>query len=134
MAAIENYIAALESAVKEGNSDKILKAKQTLWKFVYNNFTPKKGSVCGHGMTTDTQDLNGDKVNGPLHYQSMEGDLNIDCITAMQAAFGKYETAVFCKLNAFKYVWRASSKNGNEDIDKASWYLKKYRELGGENQ
>jgi hypothetical protein len=52
----------------------------------------------------------------------------------MRAAFGHYETAVFCKLNAFKYVWRASSKNGNEDIDKASWYLNKYRELGGENQ
>lgn len=75
-----------------------------------------------------------DKVNSPSHYQSMMKDLNIDCITAMRAAFGNYETAVFCKLNAFKYVWRASSKNGNEDIDKALWYLNKYRELGGENQ
>lgn len=77
---------------------------------------------------------NDDMVNNPSHYQSMMKDLNIDCITAMRAAFGDYETAVFCKLNAFKYVWRASSKNGNEDIDKASWYLKKYRELGGETQ
>lgn len=77
---------------------------------------------------------NDDMVNNPSHYQSMMKDLNIDCITAMRAAFGNYETAVFCKLNAFKYVWRASSKNGNEDIDKASWYLSKYRELGGENQ
>ena len=77
---------------------------------------------------------NDDMVNNPLHYQSMVGNLKIDCITAMQAAFGIYETAIFCKLNAFKYVWRASSKNGNEDIDKASWYLNKYRELGGENQ
>ncbi len=77
---------------------------------------------------------NDDMVNNPSHYQSMMKGLNIDCITAMRAAFGDYETAVFCKLNAFKYVWRASSKNGNEDIDKASWYLKKYRELGGENQ
>lgn len=82
-----------------------------------------------NGMIPD-----GDMVNNPSHYQSMDGTLNIDCITAMQAAFGKYETAVFCKLNAFKYVWRASSKNGNEDIDKASWYLNKYKELGGENQ
>ena len=77
---------------------------------------------------------NDDMVNNPGHYQSMVADLNIDCITAMRAAFGDYETAVFCKLNAFKYVWRASSKNGNEDIDKASWYLNKYGELGGENQ
>lgn len=75
-----------------------------------------------------------DKVNNPSHYQSMTKDLNIDCITAMRAAFGDYETAIFCKLNSFKYIWRASSKNGNEDIDKASWYLKEYRELGGEEQ
>ena len=74
-----------------------------------------------------------DKVNNPSHYQSMMKDPNIDCITAMRAAFGDYETAVFCKLNAFKYVWRASSKNGNEDIQKAIWYLNKYLELGGEN-
>lgn len=75
-----------------------------------------------------------DMVNNPSHYQSLDAFLNIDCITAMQAAFGRYETAIFCKLNAFKYVWRASSKNGNEDIDKALWYLEKYRKLGGEEQ
>lgn len=75
-----------------------------------------------------------DMVNNPSHYQSMDDNLNIDCITAMQAAFGKYETAVFCKLNAFKYVWRASSKGGNQDIEKAQWYLAKYKELGGEDQ
>ena len=75
-----------------------------------------------------------DMVNNPSHYQSLESNLNIDCITAMQAAFGKYETAVFCKLNAFKYIWRATSKGGNQDIDKALWYLEKYRMLGGEDQ
>jgi hypothetical protein len=75
-----------------------------------------------------------DKVNHPMHYQSNIEDLNIEAIDCMRAAFGNYEVAIFCKLNAFKYIWRASSKNGNEDIDKASWYLSKYRELGGENQ
>lgn len=75
-----------------------------------------------------------DMVNNPSHYQSMSSNVNIDCITAMEAAFGKYETAVFCKLNAFKYVWRASSKGGNQDIDKAMWYLNKFKELGGEDQ
>lgn len=91
--------------------------------------TENSSSIKGDAIPTDE-----DTVNNPSHYQSLTANLNIDCITAMQAAFGKYETAIFCKLNAFKYVWRASSKNGNEDIDKASWYLKKYRELGGENQ
>lgn len=74
-----------------------------------------------------------DMVNHPSHYQSMDGTLSIDCITAMQAAFGKYETAVFCKLNAFKYVFRSSSKGGNTDIQKAQWYLNKFLELGGED-
>lgn len=75
-----------------------------------------------------------DMINNPSHYQSLTANLNIDCITAMQAAFGTYETAVFCKLNSFKYLWRASSKGGNQDIDKALWYLEKYRKLGGEEQ
>lgn len=73
-----------------------------------------------------------DRVNSPHHYQSYIKD-GIDCITAMQHAFGVEATATFCKLNAFKYNWRASSKNGNEDIQKAIWYLNKYLELGGEN-
>jgi hypothetical protein len=73
-----------------------------------------------------------DQVNNPSHYQSYIKD-GIDCITAMQHAFGIEATALFCKLNAFKYVWRASSKGGNESIEKAQWYLKKYLELGGEN-
>ena len=50
----------------------------------------------------------------------------------MRAAFGDEEVAVFCKLNAFKYNWRSSSKGKNTDIEKAIWYLNKYLELGGE--
>lgn len=73
-----------------------------------------------------------DQVNNPSHYQSYIKD-GIDCITAMQHAFGIEATAIFCKLNSFKYLWRASSKGGNESIKKAQWYLKKYLELGGEN-
>lgn len=75
--------------------------------------------------------LDEDRVNHPTHYQAMSGKLNIECIDAMRAAFGDDVVACFCKCNAFKYIWRASSKGGNEDIDKAIWYLNKYRELGG---
>lgn len=75
-----------------------------------------------------------DMVNHPSHYQSMDKEHNIECIDAMIAAFGRYEVAVFCKLNAFKYLWRASSKGGNMDINKTQWYLNKYKELGGEDQ
>lgn len=74
-----------------------------------------------------------DNVNHPDHYQS-KSSVQIECIDAMRAAFGDNETAIFCKLNAMKYIWRSDSKNGIEDIDKALWYLEKYRKLGGEEQ
>lgn len=97
------------------------------------NLIEEESSVCGHVMTTNNPEVpDNDKVNNPSHYQSYIKD-GIDCITAMQHAFGVEATAIFCKLNAFKYNWRASSKNGNEDIQKAIWYLNKYLELGGEN-
>ena len=62
----------------------------------------------------------------------MHPRLNIDCLTAMRAAFGDEEVAIWCKLNAFKYNWRSSSKGENIDIGKAIWYLNKYLELNKE--
>lgn len=66
-----------------------------------------------------------DNVDHPSHYN--QG--NIECIDAMVAAFGKEAVENFCLVNAFKYVWRNQNKNGLEDIDKAIWYLNKYKEL-----
>lgn len=73
-----------------------------------------------------------DMVNSPSHYQSYSRKHDIQCIDAMCAAFGEEAVAAFCRCNAFKYVWRCSSKNGNEDIEKAIWYLNKYLELNKE--
>lgn len=61
----------------------------------------------------------------PSHYT--QG--NIQCIDAMESAFGKEAVATWCKLNSFKYIWRSEHKNGMEDIDKAIWYLNKFKEL-----
>ena len=66
-----------------------------------------------------------DMVNRPPHYT--QG--GIECIDAMIAAFGKEAVANFCMCNAFKYIWRSKHKNGNEDIEKAKWYLNKHKEL-----
>lgn len=67
-----------------------------------------------------------DNVNHPKHYASG----GIECIDAMEAAFGKAEVASFCKLNAFKYIWRCFHKeDGVEDVEKALWYLNRYKEL-----
>lgn len=66
-----------------------------------------------------------DVINHPSHYT--QG--GIECIDAMESAFGASELAVYCKIAAFKYIWRCERKNGSEDIKKAIWYLKKYLEL-----
>jgi hypothetical protein len=78
------------------------------------------------GMLEDCPDGN-DVVNHPPHYT--QG--GIECIDAMEAAFGAQELAVYCKIAAFKYIWRCVHKNGLEDIKKAVWYLNKYMELMG---
>ena len=66
-----------------------------------------------------------DVINHPSHYT--QG--SVECIDAMKSAFGAEELAVYCKIAAFKYIWRCERKNGSEDIKKAVWYLKKYLEL-----
>lgn len=66
-----------------------------------------------------------DVINHPSHYT--QG--SIECIEAMEAAFGAAELATYCKIAAFKYIWRCELKNGSEDIKKAIWYLNKHLEL-----
>lgn len=66
-----------------------------------------------------------DNVNHPSHYTQGR----IECIDAMTAVFGKEAVADFCICNAFKYIWRTNHKNGEEDIDKALWYLNKFKQL-----
>lgn len=66
-----------------------------------------------------------DPVNNPEHYASGK----IQCIDAMIEAFGKEAVITFCKLNAFKYIWRSEKKNKLQDIEKANWYISRYIEL-----
>ena len=63
-----------------------------------------------------------DPVARPAHYTSGE----IECIDAMREAFGDEALKAFCKLNAFKYLWRSGKKGSEkEDTEKAIWYLRK---------
>jgi hypothetical protein len=66
-----------------------------------------------------SEDVKPDPVNRPAHYTSG----GIECIDAMQTAFGAEAVKDFCLCNAFKYLWRHRSKNGVEDLKKARWYL-----------
>ena len=62
-----------------------------------------------------------DNIN-PDHYKS---STSLECIEAMQIAFGRDVVLHFCLCNAFKYIWRWKNKNGEEDLEKASWYIDK---------
>ena len=66
-----------------------------------------------------------DVVNSPSHYT----DSPIECIDAMEAAYGTEAVMWFCLCNAFKYHWRCLKKNGIQDLMKAQWYKDKYIEL-----
>lgn len=64
-------------------------------------------------------------VNHPSHY-CKEGKK--ECIVLMEFLFGRYWTAIFCILSAFKYKYRAGSKpneSNERDKGKIDWYLKR---------
>lgn len=69
---------------------------------------------------------NKEKVNHPKHYNRKDA---MECIDEMVMLFGVEETQIFCKLNAWKYRYRAADKGGVEDLEKSDWYIKKYKEL-----
>ena len=46
--------------------------------------------------------------------------------------FGRVAVKHFCLLNVWKYRKRALYKNGEEDMKKADWYMKKFVELEGD--
>jgi hypothetical protein len=71
-----------------------------------------------------------DVVNHPDHY-CVDG---LECFEVMRKIFGDEAVKTFCRLNAFKYLWRSQRKNGDQDIAKAAWYTKKFGELGGDVQ
>ena len=64
-------------------------------------------------------------VDHPNHYN--QGGM--ECIDEMLLIFGKDAVMNFCLCNAWKYRYRANAKNGQEDLDKANWYINKYKEL-----
>ena len=70
-----------------------------------------------------------DNVNHPIHYETGK----FQCIDVMLETQGVDEVKVFCRCNAFKYLYRAKRKNGLEDMKKAIWYLNKYVELEERN-
>lgn len=69
---------------------------------------------------------NVDMVNRPPHYNREGGMESID---EMILVFGKEAVKNFCLCNVWKYRYRAADKNGQEDLKKSDWYMRKYKEL-----
>ena len=67
-----------------------------------------------------------DMVNHPSHY-CREGAM--ESIDEMVLIFGKEAVKTFCLLNVWKYRYRAFDKNGEQDLKKSDWYMRKYKEL-----
>ena len=79
------------------------------------------------GNFENLKKLAGDeKVNHPQHYNRPN---SVECIEEMIAVFGKEKVADFCLCNVWKYRYRAADKNGEIDLEKSDWYMKKYLEL-----
>lgn len=61
-------------------------------------------------------------VDHPSHYNN---GARKECIVEMVEKYGFVETATFCLMSAYKYLYRAGKKEGNsygQDIEKARWY------------
>ena len=98
-------------------------------RFGYGDSLPEGTASFGPCMDdndrTTNQYAQDDNINHPAHYAG-----SIECIDAMIAAYGREQVAIFCKLCAFKYLWRLEKKGDSSvDAGKAQWYLDKYKEM-----
>lgn len=75
--------------------------------------------------------IENDAVNHPKHYMRPGA---MECIDEMVLIFGAEQTGIYCKINAWKYRYRAAAKNGEEDIAKSDWYIRKAKELENGNR
>lgn len=98
-------------------SDKLVKGP-------YSLFEPKELNE----ESTEVDDVVNpyDVVNRPKHY-CREGAM--ETIDEMEVVFGKEAVMNFCLLNVWKYRTRALNKNGEEDLKKSDFYMRKYKEL-----
>ena len=70
-------------------------------------------------------------VNHPSHYNQYDKEV----VEMMNAIWGPEETAIWCKLTAFKYRMRLGLKPGEtveRDLEKEKVYLSLYRKYKGD--
>ena len=99
--------------------------------FGFEHFNPINSGTPKQPTTPPMPDVKPPKeeINHPERYAGGK----YECIDVMIDVFGVDATKSFCKLNAFKYLWREQNKNGVEDLKKCAWYLDKLIELCGDS-
>lgn len=95
-----------------------------------SNSSNRMGDVCSGMSDIQLRMPRKEQVNHPNHYNQGQ----FECIAVMESIYGIEATMNFCLLCAFKYTWRTNDKDGIQDIDKAIWYLQKYKELQERSQ
>ena len=114
-----------EDALTAKDYEDGIKALEGYEKSKMEESTTDASKVPLHATHEPTQGSEYDVVSKPKHYAST----SIECIDAMRETQGDEAVKDFCVCNAFKYLWRHNSKNGDEDVRKASWYLNKAVEI-----
>ena len=71
------------------------------------------------------KEIKEDAVNNPPHYN--KGD--IECIDAIEAMLTHEEFVGYLRGNSLKYRWRFRYKDGVQDLDKATWYESKLKQI-----
>lgn len=85
------------------------------------------------GRTQAVSGVPVEHVNSPKHYGLPGGLEVIDVEIATQ---GREAVMSHCLCTAIEYLLRHTRKNGEEDVEKARWWLNKWHELkeAGENE
>lgn len=114
------------------NEDEVYACDECKYLETMFNTEPCHSCSCGsHFSRAEENDIpdpkeENDVVNHPSHYCREDA---MECIDEMELIFDRFEVMTFCKLNAWKYRYRAADKNGEEDMKKSDWYLRKYKEI-----
>ena len=127
---IVNYDCIMLGSVATSSTQKILQSMEEDVKELIKMQNHSENADTKRKIIIFDSSKTSNMVNHPSHYKGNK----FECIDVMLDTFSKEEVEAFCKLNAFKYLYRANKKNGMEDMKKAEWYIKKYNELTKEEK
>ena len=119
---IDNFISNLEDRLyiaKDLNSKYSVKFKP-FKEDIYEEQISLLNSIKNNKTDTKVENKeNFDIINKAFHYNTSR----YECIEVMREVFGDEKLKIWCILNAFKYLYRCYYKNGDQDLEKATYYL-----------